>query len=63
VGGSLCVLLKASRVRSLSLVAIFFAAGGTIMDGGGQNEGGHMLFVHSSRDYCLFLNTNICVVR
>jgi hypothetical protein len=41
----------------------FFAAGGTIMDGGGQNEGGHMLFVHSSRDYCLFLNTNICVVR
>jgi hypothetical protein len=34
------VLLKVSRVRSLSLVAIFFAAGGTITDRGGQNEGG-----------------------
>jgi hypothetical protein len=38
VGGSLGVLLKASRVRFLSLVAIFFAA--TITDGEGQNEGG-----------------------
>jgi hypothetical protein len=38
VGGSLGVLLKASRVRFLSLIAIFFAA--IITDGGGQNEGG-----------------------
>jgi uncharacterized membrane protein YadS len=37
VGGSLGVLLKASRVQFLSLVTIFFAA--TITDGGGQNEG------------------------
>jgi hypothetical protein len=37
VSGSLDVLLKASRVRFLSLVAIFIAA--TITDGG-QNEGG-----------------------
>jgi hypothetical protein len=55
VGGSLGVLLKASRVQFLSLVAIFFAA--TITDGGGQNEGGAErggslppYILHSSRD-------------
>jgi hypothetical protein len=55
VGGSLGILLKASRVRFLSLVAIFFAA--TITDGGGQNEGGAErggslppYILHSSRD-------------
>jgi hypothetical protein len=36
VGGTLGVLLKASRVRSLSFVAIFFAAGKTITDEEGR---------------------------
>ena len=54
MGGSLGVLLKASRVRFLSLVAIFIAA--TITDGG-QNEGGAErggslppYILHSSRE-------------
>jgi hypothetical protein len=39
VGGSLGILLKASRVQFLSLATIFFAA--TIMDGEGRTREGH----------------------